>query len=371
MRILLKELRENLGNAAKCGHNKTVQLTYEASKLCLSMITPTISIFTAMDAPSNDEPFDIMVDYNLFNSILNQLNNKVEYINLVKNNGVMLMSTDPGENYAMMRLPVIASTSKPDSKVKEEYLSKISVDSFYTYTSACVHAAASASLHDARMEAFYIEDAGNNKLRVTALDGHRVAMRDSLNGETPTTSIMVSAYNMNSIASMMGDSIKIAIPKSGNFVRITGKNTVVVMPAVNGTYYNVDQLLARSSGNETFTIKVNKTKLLDAIRLAELVNQKLIFKIADGKISILANSVSGETTCDVQAVGDKDAKIEIGFNAGYLVDALSNIKANEVDMTFSNNISPCIITSSIKAKRGGNEVVIAEKEIVLPVRIKA
>lgn len=368
MRILLDELKENLNKVSKGGSNKSLQITFEANKLCFSMLMSTISTFTAMDVKCDDAPFDIMVDFTMLNNILRGI--RSEYITLEKNNNVLLISTDPGENHVMMRMPIIQSNGKPDSKVGEEYVSKISVDNFYKYTNACVHAAATITSRDARMEAFYIEDAGNNKLRVTALDGYRVSIRDSLNGATPTNSIMVSAANMDRVAAMIGDNIKIAIPKSGRFVRVTGKNIVVVMPAVDGSYYNVDQMLNRG-GDNPIAIKVNKDELLNAIRLAAIVDQKLILNISNSKISVSVNSTSGEIKCDVPFIGDKSASLQIGFNAKYLEDALKSLNSTIVEMNFTGAINPCKITSSWKVKKDGTESIISETEVVLPVRIKA
>lgn len=369
MRVLLKEIQDNLSNIAKCAKNKSIQITFEAQKLCFSMVTSTISVFTMMNAPCDDEPFDIMVDAFLFKNIIDRLKNR-QYVNIVKNNNALLISTDPGEDYAMMRLPVITSNGKPDSKVGEEYVSKINVENFRNYTESCLHAAASSSLHDARMESFYIEDAGDNKLRVTALDGHRVAIRDSLEGATPTMSIMVSALNMNNVASIIDGNIKIAIPKSGRFVRITGKNIVIVMPAVDGSYYNVDQLLNRPATNP-IVVEVDKSRMLEAIELATLINKRVILDINGGKITISSSDVAGETTYDVPVKGNKEATLKIGFNAMFLKNALESIKSTKVNITFTGEINPCIITSSYVVKNGDKKVLVSEKEVVLPVRIKA
>ena len=109
---------------------------------------------------------------------------------------------------------------------------------------------------------------------------------------------------------------------------------------------------------------------MKAIDIVALVNPKIALNIGNGKISLFANNVSGEAKCDVPYVGDKDVSMEIGFNAKYLADALKNIGADNVEMSFTGAINPCVITSSVILKKDGNEVVIAEKEVVLPVRIK-
>lgn len=186
-----------------------------------------------------------------------------------------------------------------------------------------------------------------NLLTVTALDGHRIAMRKAELKETfDNIKVIVPGKTLNEISKILsGDTESdIRIFFENNLIAFEFDHTVVVSRLIDGDYFKVEQMI---SSNFDTIIKVNKKEFLDCIDRSTLLvkegdKKPIIINIQDEMMELKIKSEKG--TMDEEIMITKEGKdLLIGFNPKFLIDALRVIDDEEADLYFMNAKAPCFI----------------------------
>ena len=214
-----------------------------------------------------------------------------------------------------------------------------------------------------RQTIFSIDDKNNNKLmtgelfeisgnnlKVVALDGHRIAIRNiELNAEYEDIKVVVPGKTLNEISKILNGGVDdiVNIYFTTNHILFEFDNTLVVSRLIEGEYFKINQML--SSDYETKVV-INKREMLDCIDRATLLikegdKKPIIVNITDSGMELKINSALGSMNeeIDIQKQG-KD--LMIGFNPKFLIDALRVIDDEEVDLYMVNPKAPCFIKNA-------------------------
>ncbi len=211
-------------------------------------------------------------------------------------------------------------------------------------------------------ELFEIQD---NKLRVVALDGHRIAIRKTeLKNPTDDQKLIIPGKTLSEISKILPGEIdsEVVISYTKNHVVFEFDKTIVVSRLIEGDYFKIDQML--SSDYDT-KVQVNKKELSNCIDRALLLvkegdKKPLIIQIQDGQMELKISSQLGTMNEDI-AIEKEGKDLLIGFNPKFLIDALRVIEDEEVTLYFMNAKSPCFI-------RDNEETYIY---LILPVNFNA
>ena len=185
------------------------------------------------------------------------------------------------------------------------------------------------------------------KLRLVALDGHRISLRNvELNEEYGDRKVIIPGKTLNEMLKILSGEIddKVVLYFSDNHILFEMENTVVLSRLIDGEYYLVDRMI--SSDYETL-VHVNKREISDCIDRATFLikeNEKkpLIFNISDGEVEVRLKTQLGNF--DERVSIDKEGSdIKIAFNPKFLLDALKVIDDENIDIYYMNVKSPCII----------------------------
>jgi len=212
----------------------------------------------------------------------------------------------------------------------------------------------------------------DGKMRMTALDGHRLAMRTiELNEEAdPEEEIDLSVdgdeeygeeageaapLKISAIlpGKTMGEIAKILPGEADSLVSIyvTEKlvmfefgETVVVSRLIDGEYFNVSHMITRDY--ET-CVRVNRQEFMECLDRSTLIirdNDKrpVILNITDGVLDMKVDTEIGSMEENME-VSKEGRDIKIGFNPKLLLDAMKAIEDDEIDLYFVNSKSPCFI----------------------------
>ena len=186
-----------------------------------------------------------------------------------------------------------------------------------------------------------------NKLKVVALDGHRVSIRNvELKNDAPNVKVVVPKKTLNEIIKIIDGGIddEVRIFVTDNHVIFEFDQTTVVSRIIEGEYFKIEQML--SADYET-KIKINKREFFDCIdRATILVNEgdkkPIIVNVANNTMSLSISSFIGSMNEDIDIV--KEGKdIMIGFNPKFVIDALKVIDEEEINLYMLNAKSPCFI----------------------------
>ena len=186
-----------------------------------------------------------------------------------------------------------------------------------------------------------------NKLRVAALDGHRLAIRNiELKNEYDEKRVIVPGKTLNEISKIVsGDTDKdIYIYFTKNHILFEFDDTVVVSRLLEGKYFNIDQML--TSDYETRFV-INKKQFTECIERSLLMvkegdKKPLSIDVKDADIAVTIKSSMGslDESIDIEKTG-KDVKM--GFNPKLILDALKVIDEENVSFYIVNSKAPCFI----------------------------
>ncbi|SFH81347.1 DNA polymerase-3 subunit beta [Pseudobutyrivibrio sp. OR37] len=187
----------------------------------------------------------------------------------------------------------------------------------------------------------------DNKLKVVALDGHRVSIRNvELKNPANDVKVVVPKKTLNEIIKIIDGGIddEVNIFVTDNHIIFEFDQTTVVSRIIEGEFFKIEQML--SADYET-KVKINKREFFDCIdRATILVNEgdkkPIIVNAVDNTMSLSISSFIGTLNEDIDIV--KEGKdIMIGFNPKFVLDALKVIDDEEINLFMLNAKSPCFI----------------------------
>ena len=187
----------------------------------------------------------------------------------------------------------------------------------------------------------------DNKLKVVALDGHRVSIRNvELKNPANDVKVVVPKKTLNEIIKIIDGGIddEVNIYVTDNHIIFEFDQTTVVSRIIEGEFFKIEQML--SADYET-KVKINKREFFDCIdRATILVNEgdkkPIIVNAVGNTMSLTISSFIGTMNEEIDIV--KEGKdIMIGFNPKFVLDALKVIDDEEINLFMLNAKSPCFI----------------------------
>jgi len=193
-------------------------------------------------------------------------------------------------------------------------------------------------------EQFFIHE---NECKVTALDGHRIAIRKiRLSEPFEDTNVVVPGKTLQEISKILAGDIedKVSLYFLENHILFEFDNTIVLSRLIEGEYYKIDQML--SSDYETKVTISNKdlTGSIDrgTLLIRESDKRPVIIQIADKKLQIKIQSEIGSMDDEIE-IEQEGKDLLIGFNPRLLLDSLKVIEDEMIDIYLINSKSPCFI----------------------------
>ncbi|SKC09054.1 DNA polymerase-3 subunit beta [Lachnospiraceae bacterium] len=186
-----------------------------------------------------------------------------------------------------------------------------------------------------------------DKLRVVALDGHRVSIRNiELRADYGSKKVVVPGKTLSDISKILsGDTEKeVQLYFMQNYIAFEFDDTLVVSRIIEGEYFNVDQMLTTSYGTK---VVVNKREFLDSIDRATLLikdgdKKPAVISINDDFMKLKIKSAIGTMDEDID-ISKEGQDLMIGFNPKFLIDALRAIGDEKISMYLVNAKAPCFI----------------------------
>jgi DNA polymerase-3 subunit beta len=112
------------------------------------------------------------------------------------------------------------------------------------------------------------------------------------------------------------------------------------------------------------SVRVNRKELLDVLKRAEVVSPSntstIRLTIGDGEIELVSDNPdlgTARQVIDVEVIGSATS-LSIGFNATYLIEAVSAIDVDVVDLQFSGELDPCKVVAVGDESTGYTAIVM-------------
>jgi len=195
--------------------------------------------------------------------------------------------------------------------------------------------------------------AGGVSIQMVGTDGHRLAvLRKDLDTDAPGITGESSAIVPKKSAAELK---KLLEEAEGGFQLALSKNHIVfkvdsifmVTRLIDGNYPNYQQVIP--SGNDK-SVEVDRGLLMSALKRVSLLSRErtnaVKFAISDGKAVLSSQNPEMGEAREEMAVEYAGGELEVGFNARYLLDALSVMEQEKVNILLKDSLSPCIVSQA-------------------------
>lgn len=187
--------------------------------------------------------------------------------------------------------------------------------------------------------------------RVTALDGHRIGMRQIKDQKIYTLqrdvnlNAIYAAPTLKAVLDKKSEVKKVVMSVDNKWVKISGLDFTYIIKQPDGMYFNVDKLIL---DRDNFSFTADRENLLETIKYsADLIGKnKIPFVLheANGKLYsyTLVQKYEALEEVDVQNLKMSES-FYIGFNPHYWVDALNMADADEVKVNGGTKVDLTMI----------------------------
>jgi len=199
------------------------------------------------------------------------------------------------------------------------------------------------------LNGIFLHKTEDNNLRVISTDGHRLTLFEnelSFEKDIFEKGIIIprkGITELKKITETIDDDLEISL--SDNNLVISNKEILLVIRLIDGDFPDYKRVIPTNLENSA---TINTSKLLQALRrISILANEKsrgINLVLSKDKLELNSSNPEYGNASDFIDIDYDGLDINIGFNAKYLLDALTNIDTENIQIFISDNISPCLIT---------------------------
>lgn len=204
--------------------------------------------------------------------------------------------------------------------------------------------------------------ATENKLRLVATDGRRLAMieKEAPKSSNLTKKIIVPAKAVSELLRILREDGEVKISFSENQLSFELDDTLLITRLIEGEYPNYEQVIPKPTQEK---LRLNKDRFYSATKRASLFttpdSQSVKFDVLKNKLIISKGAQDGSESREEIDCSYNGEEMTIGFNPNYLMDALKNIDEEEIGFELTSPEKPGVIRAD------GNSYVY----IILPMQL--
>lgn len=187
-------------------------------------------------------------------------------------------------------------------------------------------------------------------LNIVATDGRKLVRNKyfALKSEQPRSFILQKKPAALLKNVLTRDDSEVIIRFDDRNAEITFGNTQLSCRLIDGRYPNYASVIPEDNPYE---LTIDRKTLIGALRrvlpFASESSQQVRLRIAEGKIEVSSEDIDFATSAKEEVTCSYDgAPMSIGFMGTSLVEILSNLESEEVQMQFADPSRPCIIIPS-------------------------
>ena len=193
-----------------------------------------------------------------------------------------------------------------------------------------------------------LEETG--EIRLVATDGHRLACVDrEIDGDASAlaSGVIIPRKGLGELKRLVDeeDTDELELAFAGNSGLARKGDVTLVMRLIEGEFPNYNQVIPKDL---TRSLILPTDGFVQAVRRVALLSSErsraVKLELSDGQLVITSNNPDlgdAREELDVDYAGDP---LAIGFNAKYLLDAISALQLKEIRFAFQDELSPSRIT---------------------------
>ncbi|GMQ83622.1 MAG: DNA polymerase III subunit beta [Gammaproteobacteria bacterium] len=188
---------------------------------------------------------------------------------------------------------------------------------------------------------------GNGLLRTVATDGHRLALcdMDVDIAVSHSSQVIVPRKGIQELQRLLEASDEpVQVEVGTNHIRIRTADLCFTSKLVDGRFPDYERVVPR--GGDKLVVADRELLRQALSRTSILSNEKyrgIRLNIEKNNIKIQAHNPDQEEADEEFEVDYQGTGLEIGFNVTYLLDVLSSVRSENVEITLSDSNSSCLI----------------------------
>ncbi len=201
-------------------------------------------------------------------------------------------------------------------------------------------------------------------IRTVATDGHRLAVCELNQNISPENEIQVILPRkaVLELSRLLSDQdVEITVEMSNNYIKVLIKPSLFTSKLIDGRFPEYQRVMPIGTDK---TLEADKNLLKQSLTRASILsNEKyrgINFSVVEGVLLLQAHNPEQEEAEEEMEVKYQGEDIKIGFNVGYLIDALNAIEEPQVIMELKDSDSSALLYG-----KGNND----SKYVVMPMRI--
>lgn len=193
-----------------------------------------------------------------------------------------------------------------------------------------------------------IDGGGAHRLRFVSTDGHRLSLAErelpGVAGLKLDKGVILPRKGLVEMSRLLDGEGEAELGLEGTSAVFRQAEVVLVMRLVEGSFPDYRLVLPKGSNRK---LKANRGLLLDAMRrMSILLSDKfrgVKLDLSAGRLTVSVNNPElGQAEEELPVEFDGEP-LSIGFNARYLIDALSVMRSEQVELGFNEEANPCQI----------------------------
>ena len=204
------------------------------------------------------------------------------------------------------------------------------------------------------------------ELRAVATDGHRLVRSVyKLSKDVGLKKEIIVPAKALQIVSKSVDSGKISIAMSDTHIQFAFDNTTLISRLIDETYPNYESVIPTDNDRK---LKVNRNAIIASVRRVSLyasaTTHQVKFEVDKTAVAVSAQDIDfgGDAKESVECEFEGE-KLEIGFNATYVVDMLTHLESESVIFRFSSPTRAGIVSPETPSE--DEDITM----LVMPVRL--
>ncbi len=320
-----------------------ILLEIKKDKLILTTadIDTGIAVQSSMTIDTQEDG-SITIPAKKFSEIIKEFPDSLISISVKKNN-VMIIDSEKCK-FKLLGLPKDEFPKVPDLSKK---------DSVTIEQSKLKHMLNLTSFAMSRDETRYVLnsvlfDIGNDKLKLIATDGRRLAVVEE-QIKTPkalSKKLIVPSKTVHELNRILSDEGEARITFSENQLTFNMENTSIITRLIEGEFPNYEQVVPKE---EKQKLKLDRESVISAIKRMSLyvTQDSLCVKFDLFKDKLVLSKITqdiGEAKEELE-VDYKDKELTIGFNPTFILDVLKELQDEQVAFEITSSEKPAVLRS--------------------------
>ena len=206
-------------------------------------------------------------------------------------------------------------------------------------------------------------EVNENKLNIVGTDGHRLSFTSTqLEKSYEKTEVIIPRKTVVELIKLLNDSEDdVTIELNVGQINFAFDGIHLISKVIDGKFPDYNRVIPVGHQN-TFT--VNRAEVLSAmLRASILSNEKyrgIRLVLGNNNLKLISTNTEQEEAEEELEIQYAKDTIDIGFNVTYLIDVLNNVTDEQIQFSFADANSSCLITTESDANY---------KYVVMPMRI--